>query len=61
MNASLSGFDTHSSRVEERPVLLKELANGIVACLQAAVSQRCQGIKGIKGYVLKHAPLNCIL
>jgi len=58
MNASLRGVDTHSSRVEERPVLLKELANGIVAYLQAAVSQRCQGIKG---YVLKYSPLNCIL
>jgi hypothetical protein len=61
MNASLSGFDTHSSRVEEHPILLKELTNGIAACIQAVVSQRCQGIKGIKGYVLKHAPLNCIL
>jgi hypothetical protein len=58
MNASLIGFDTHSSRVEEHPILLKELTNGIAACIQAAVSQRCQGIKG---YVLKHAPLNCIL
>ena len=31
IKASLSGFDTHSNQIEEHPILLSELANGIAA------------------------------